>query len=38
MVEMGKMATCGGIMAIVGVVVAYIHHYEGNIFSIHICN
>jgi hypothetical protein len=38
MVEMGKMATCGGIIAITSEVVAYIHHYEGNIFSIHICN
>jgi hypothetical protein len=38
MVEMGGMVTCGDIMAKVGKVATYIHHYENDSFFIRVCN
>jgi hypothetical protein len=38
MVEVGKMATCGSMMAKVNKMVTYIHRYEGDKFSIHGCD
>jgi hypothetical protein len=36
--EMGEMVTCGSVMVKAGETTTYIHHYEGDNFSIHGCD
>ncbi len=38
MVKMGEITTYDNITTKVGEVVIYIHCYEGDKFSIHVCN
>jgi hypothetical protein len=35
---MGEIVTCGAITTKVGEVVMYIYCYEGDKFSIHVCD
>jgi hypothetical protein len=36
--KMGEIATCGTIIIKVGIIMMYIHCYEGDKFSIHVCD
>jgi hypothetical protein len=38
MVELGKMVTCGSMMAKASETTTSIHRYEGDNFSIHGCD
>jgi hypothetical protein len=36
--EMDEMVSCGDITARAGEMTMYIHHYEVDDFSMHVCN